>query len=125
VDALCPLPITFAELFSQITLQCASVHLVLDLGLASVLAPRLSLVASRQRDELLLAMASMRLTEATDERSLPLCSRSGGRLRTAVLYNLCMFGGMLDEHHAFVWRHFAPSKVRFFGWLLVKSRIQC
>jgi hypothetical protein len=70
-------------------------------------------------------MASMRLTEATDERSLPLCSRSGGRLRTVVLYNLCMFGGMLDEHHAFVWRNFAPSKVRFFGWLLVKSRIQC
>jgi len=26
--------------------------------------------------------------------------------------------------HKFVWRNFAPPRVRFFGWLLVQNRIQ-
>jgi hypothetical protein len=60
-----------------------------------------------------------------DERSLPLCSKAGGKLKTFALYKLCTFGRVLDEGQAFVWRNFALSKVKFFRWLLVKSHIQC
>jgi hypothetical protein len=39
------------------------------------------------------------------------------------LYALCSFGGVLAPEHNFVWCNHAPSKVRFFAWLLTKARI--
>jgi heme exporter protein D len=41
----------------------------------------------------------------------------------ADLDKLCSFGGMDAPYAAFVWESFVPSKVKFFGCLLV-SRIQ-
>jgi hypothetical protein len=35
-----------------------------------------------------------------------------------------MFGGMLAPFAWFVWEGFAPSKAKFFAWLLIQSRIQ-
>jgi hypothetical protein len=40
------------------------------------------------------------------------------------LYKLCTFGGVEAAFAEFVWRSYAPSKVKFFMWLLVQSRIQ-
>jgi hypothetical protein len=45
-------------------------------------------------------------------------------LHTSALYKLCTFGGVLDRHCDFVWRNWAPSRVRFFAWLLVQGRIR-
>jgi hypothetical protein len=85
----------------------------------------LSSVAARQKEELERVSAATRLAEGVDVQKLPLCGCAGGRLQTAWLYSLCNYGGVLDEHHDFVWRSYAPSKVKFFGWLMVRSRIQC
>nr|XP_051182879.1 uncharacterized protein LOC127296717 [Lolium perenne] len=85
----------------------------------------MSSVAARQKEELERVSTAIHLTEGVDVRKLPLCGRAGGRLQTASLYRLCNYGGVLDEHHDFVWLSCAPSKVKFFGWLLVKNRIQC
>ncbi|XP_071678659.1 uncharacterized protein [Lolium perenne] len=59
------------------------------------------------------------------QRSLPLRGKAGGKLCTSALYKLRTFGGVQDEHHQFIWGCCAPSRVKFFGWLAVKDRIQC
>lgn len=46
-----------------------------------------------------------------------------GGLDTGALYRLCRFGGVVAPFANFVWENSAPSKVRFFGWLLVQDRI--
>ncbi|XP_051224498.1 uncharacterized protein [Lolium perenne] len=112
------------ELFSHCSLQCALVRQVLTHGLDAVLAPRLSTVASGQREALLLLLSSVQLSDSVDERTLPLCSKAGGKLSTSALYKLCSYGGVLDERHELIWDNYAPSKVKFFGWLAVKDRIQ-
>ncbi|XP_037419083.1 BTB/POZ and MATH domain-containing protein 1-like [Triticum dicoccoides] len=55
---------------------------------------------------------------------LPLCGhpRSGG-LVTSRAYALLRYGGRLSPHAAFVWGTRAPSRVKFFCWLLVHRRI--
>jgi hypothetical protein len=120
-----PISITMPELFSHCSLQCASVRQVLMHGIDAVLAPRLSTMASRQREELLLLLSPVHLANTVDVRTLPLCSKAGGKLSTSALYKLCTFGGVLDAHHEFIWASYAPSKVKFFGWLAVRDRNQC
>jgi hypothetical protein len=44
---------------------------------------------------------------------------------TFALYKLYTSGGVLDVHHKFVRTNYAPSIVKFFGWLAVRSRVQC
>lgn len=119
-----PVAAAMPELFSHCSLQCASVRQILTHGLDAVLAPRLSAVAAEQRERLLLLLSTVQLSHNVDERTLPLCGKAGGKLSTSALYKLCSFGGVLDERHDFVWNSYAPSKVKFFGWLAVKDRIQ-
>jgi hypothetical protein len=40
----------------------------------------------------------VRLVDSVDGRSLPLCSKAGGKLKTFALYKLCTFDEVLDEH---------------------------
>jgi hypothetical protein len=44
------------------------------------------------------ALSSVCLVDSVDERSLPLCSKAGGKLKTFALYKLCTFDEVLDEH---------------------------
>jgi hypothetical protein len=113
------------ELFSDCTLPCATVRQTLADGLDSSLVPRLSSTTALQRSSLLLTLRDSRLVESPDGRSLPLCAKSGGVLRTSALYKLCTIGGESDAHFEFVWRNWAPSKVHFFACLLVRGRMQC
>ncbi|CAM0954816.1 unnamed protein product [Alopecurus aequalis] len=113
------------ELFSHSMAPTVSVQKLLRAGLDVNLAPRLSATASAQRRALLATLAQVRLNDAADQRSLPLCAANDGRLRTSSLYALCMLGGELSDNYNFVWQNFAPSKVKFFAWLLVQGRIQC
>jgi hypothetical protein len=119
-----PLVVTPPELFYHSMLQSTSVHQVFNHGLASILAPRLSSVASRQRYKLLQSLSFV--PRNLHARTLPPSLLQGQRpAQTSTLYKLCTFGRVLDEGQAFVWRNFALSKVKFFRWLLVKSHIQC
>jgi hypothetical protein len=112
------------ELLSHCSSPGATVHQVLDAGLDTLLVARPSTTAAAQLASLLPLLASAALSDHPDKRSLPLCSRPGGGLRTASLYKLCTDDGERDAQFSFVWRNFGPSRVRFFAWLLVKSRIQ-
>ena len=120
-----PLAQAMPELFSHCTKQHASVRVVIDGGLAPILVPHLSAKADAQRRALASVLASTRLAHETDWRTLPLCGSPGGRLRTSSLYKLCTIGGEQPGWFEFVWRSHAPSRVRFFAWLLVQSRVQC
>jgi hypothetical protein len=113
------------ELLSHCSSPGATVHQVLDAGLDTLLVARPSTTAAAQLASLLPLLASAALSDHPDKRSLPLCSRPGGGLRTASLYKLCTDDGERDAQFSFVWRNFGPSRVRFFAWLLVKGRIQC
>jgi hypothetical protein len=68
-------------------------------------------------------VAETTLSSSPDQRSLPLCSKKGGALLTSALYKLCTTGG--DAHVEFIWVCKAPSRVKFFAWLLVKGCVQC
>lgn len=120
-----PLALAMPELFSHCTLQCATVRQVMIGGLDALLVPRLSVTAARQKAELASLLSGVSLSDAADARTLPLCSKAGGKLKTAALYKLCTFGGEVSRHADFVWRNSAPSRVKFFAWLLVQQRIQC
>jgi hypothetical protein len=67
----------------------------------------------------------VRLSDAADTHSLARCGKPNGDLRVSNLYKLCSLGGVEAPFGSFIWGGFAPSRVKFFGWLLVQSRIQC
>jgi hypothetical protein len=69
-------------------------------------------------------LAGTLLSEGEDKRTLTRCRKKNGGLDAGALYHLRSFGGVLSLAHDFVWRNYAPSKVRFFAWLLSKARIQ-
>jgi hypothetical protein len=62
--------------------------------------------------------------ESTDSRALAWCDKTNGELDVGALYRLRMFGSVLAPFAWFVWEGFAPSKAKFFAWLLIQSRIQ-
>ncbi|CAM0958898.1 unnamed protein product [Alopecurus aequalis] len=113
------------ELHSHCTAPLSTVREVLDHGLRSLLVPRLSSTASRQLAQLERALSGVTPIDGPDTRSLPLCASPNGKFQTSVLYHLCTLGGEVYPHHKFVWQNAAPSKVRFFAWLLLQGRIQC
>jgi hypothetical protein len=53
-----------------------------------------------------------------------MCAKRTGELAVGELYKLMQFGGVDAPFADFVWGGFAPSKAKFFAWLLVQSRIQ-
>jgi hypothetical protein len=94
------------ELFSHYTAPLAALQRVLRASLDSFLVARLSSMAARQREELLL-LSRTRLSGAADSRTLPLCAREGGCLKTSALYKLCSDGGVRDKNADFVWHNSA------------------
>ena len=113
-----------SSLFSHTTMPAASVAHVVQHGLAGVLVPRLNHVGARECAMLLPIIRALSLTTEPDVRTLrPGCDK-GSALSSAGLYHLCHFGGVLAPYVGFVWENYAPSRVRFFAWLLVQARIQ-
>jgi hypothetical protein len=53
-----------------------------------------------------------------------MCAKRTGELAVGELYKLMELGGVDVPFADFVWGGFAPSKAKFFAWLLVQSRIQ-
>jgi hypothetical protein len=64
--------------------------------------PPLSATDTIQRGALELVLCDTHLTDSPNSRSLPLCAKSGGALRTSDLYKLCIFGGVRDTNFEFV-----------------------
>ncbi|KAK1685445.1 hypothetical protein QYE76_046293 [Lolium multiflorum] len=121
VGAICSV---FPALFSHAIDTQASVAAVLRRGLDSALVTRITATAAHQRSLLLEAISGVTLSSGSDTRVLTRCAARDGRLRSADLYKLVCFGGVRAEAASFVWESRAPSRVKFFGWLLSLRRIQ-
>ncbi|KAK1692047.1 hypothetical protein QYE76_008744 [Lolium multiflorum] len=51
-------------------------------------------------------------------------SKKGGDLAVGDLYALLLTGGVAVPYASFFWENFAPSKAKFFAWLLLRAWIQ-
>jgi hypothetical protein len=86
--------------------------------------PRLTSAGVVEFDRVCAILAPARLTNLPDTRSLRLCSKNAGELSVAALYQLVMGGAAVFPFTTFVWENFAPTKAKFFIWLLVQDKIQ-
>jgi hypothetical protein len=100
----------------------ASVAAVLRHGVHASLVPRLTVVVECQLYELLQSVATISLAPGPDTCSSVL-PQEGGAQDVGALYRLAQLCGVVAPFASFVWDGFAPSKAKFFAWLLVQSRI--
>ena len=119
-----PLCARFESLFSHALKQEITVQEVLEKGLSATLVPRLNTTGTAQFPLLLSLIADVSLSSNPDSRRLTRCAKPSGALDTAALYTLCTWGGVDAPYCEFIWSNFAPSKVKLFGWLLSRARIQ-
>jgi hypothetical protein len=115
---------SFPVLFSHATDAHVSVAAVLRSGLWGNLVPRLTSAGAVEFDQVCAILALVQLTDLPDTHSLRLCSRKNGELSVAALYKLVLGGATVVPFAAFVWENFAPTKAKFFAWLLVQDKIQ-
>ncbi|CAM0881391.1 unnamed protein product [Alopecurus aequalis] len=115
---------TMPALYSHALHPRASVADVIDSGLRAALVPRLTTIGERELACVSPLVAAVHLSGAADTRVLTHCRKKGGALDVGSLYRLNLFGGVDAPFAAFVWGGFAPSKAKFFAWLLVHSRMQ-
>ena len=113
-----PLCQMFAALFSHALDPEASVAQVLTRGVNACLVPRLNSAGTRQLPMLLEIISGRLLTQNPDSRRLSRCAKKDGSLDAAALCRLGSWGGVDAPYAGFVWDNFAPSKVKFFAWLL-------
>lgn len=118
-----PLAVALPVLHSHTTVKEATVWHVRARGLDSVLVPRLTSDGAVERATLLALIGDNATGPGDDERRPMLCSDAHGSLVTAAVYALERFGGVHASFAAFLWGCAAPSRVRFFGWLLVQRRV--
>jgi len=102
----------------------ASVHSVCSTGLNSILVPRLSLQAAVEKIDADNLIASISLHQQQDERN-SFFAAVGNLLDTGQLYRASTQSGERCQSYEFVWKNYAPPRVKFFGWLLLQERIQC
>jgi hypothetical protein len=118
-----PLADAYPALFTHARRAEASVRHVLGSQLRLAFAPRLSSVASSELAALTALLDGVVLSDAADVRRCP-WEDAAHKLSSSALYNVVVFTGAECEYYKFIWENRAPSKVKFFGWLLVQNRIQ-
>jgi hypothetical protein len=106
-------------LFTHETCPEVTVARMFRLGLVGILAPRLTAAGASELQKLIPLLASVILSDEADARRLSLCAGPKLRMDTSSLYRLCTLGGVHSPHSSFIWSSRAPSRIRFFGWLLV------
>ncbi|TVU08333.1 hypothetical protein EJB05_41734, partial [Eragrostis curvula] len=115
----------YPALYSHCTNTQATVHHILTHRLSSVLAPRLSRVASQELTEIVALLDTIELNDQGDVRASPLLDAEEN-LKSAPIYKMLTRAHWKPcDYFEFVWHNRAPPRVQFFGWLLVQERIQC
>lgn len=69
-------------------------------------------------------MTNVEFSEAPDKRT-SFFEDDSHRLISSVIYHSSTQGDQPCPSFKFVWKNFAPPRVKFFGWLLSKERIHC
>jgi hypothetical protein len=119
--ALCS---SMPALFTHATNHQVSVAAVVRDGLRHHLVPRLTVVAAAELASADALLGAIRLSDGDDSRYLTRCAKKGGELHAVALYKLSFDMGNVAPFAAFVWGSYAPSKAKFFCWLLVQNKIQ-
>ncbi|CAM0908391.1 unnamed protein product [Alopecurus aequalis] len=118
------LRLRFPVLFSHARDADVTVATVVSGGLRGSLVPRLNSAGALQLPLAEALLPELHELEGHDTWALTRCVRRSGALNAASLYQLCSLGGVEVPFAAFIWKNFAPSRVRFFGLMLLQSRIQ-
>lgn len=118
-----PIATTFPALFSHSTDAEVTVWQVRGRDIASFLVPRLTRVGERELLEVSALVAELPIKEGADERRLRHASAPRGALSSGSAYKLLRFGGVDVSYTDLIWGSRAPSRVKFFCWLLVQRRI--
>jgi len=119
-----PLCSTYPALYSHVAQHGASVREIVSQGIPHFLVPRLSCQARAELAAVQLSMSGWELIAGDDNRRSNL-QTSEGRLMTSKIYKLATSSENACDHYIFVWKNYAPPKVKFFAWLLLQNRIQC
>lgn len=114
----------FPSLLSHCSDSSSSVSQVLQLGINHFLVQRLSPQATAELLHVQQLLEATSLTQQPDQRTSRFVSPQG-KLDTARIYKISTSTGQNSRIYPFVWQSRAPHRVRFFGWLLLKDRIQC
>ena len=85
--------------------------------------PRVRRVGEGELGVVLAMMDSHPVRSGGDDRSLRHIAKPCGSLSAARVYKLLRFGGLVAPFAASVWATKAPSRVKFFFWLLMQKRI--
>lgn len=112
----------FPSLHSHFTKGDASVHTVLNGDWRSMLQSRLSPQAEDELDQLRHLLHEVTL-EATPDDRICVFAKHDGKLAAGMIYTASIRGEQKLPSFDFVWRNFAPPRVKFFAWLLVQDRI--
>jgi hypothetical protein len=75
-------------------------------------------------DQLSKMLQEVTLGLEPDERSC-FFEDAGHRLVSGLVYKASTHGDHDCASYSFVWKNFAPPRVKFFGWLLTQNRIHC
>ncbi|XP_073362534.1 uncharacterized protein [Aegilops tauschii subsp. strangulata] len=103
---------------SEDTVACAR-----QVGVRALLVPRLTHLVARDCVEVQELMASMVWAPRADARLTPLCRAPKGAFSARAAYRLARFGGTKASNSVFLWSSPAPSRVKFFCWLLTMARV--
>jgi len=117
-----PLAELMPALYSHYTGRVVSVHDVVSTGLRALLQRRLTTQASEELAQLENLLLGVNLSENPDQRS-SFFEGIDHRLRSGLIYKSSTRGDHASPSFEFVWRNFAPPRVKFFGWLLTQNRI--
>lgn len=85
---------------------------------------RLSWQAEEELQKFQSMIQEVSLTDAADKR-LCFLADNNQKLMAGMIYRTSMKSGSTFPAYHFVWKNIATPRVKFFGWLLTKNRINC
>jgi len=118
------LAVQFPCLLSHSTNKDVSVQQIIQLGISYNLTARLSSQATLELTEVQQLLASITLTQQPDRRTCKFADTTS-KLNTGAIYRASTYSGVSSRIYNYVWTSRAPTRVRFFGWLLMLGRLQC
>jgi hypothetical protein len=113
----------FPALLTHCKVANQSVCQIVSTGIRDHLVPRLSTVAADELRALEDIVAQVTLSDDTDSRQSPL-ALPNGKLHTSLLYQLLAPQQAVDAAAKAVWDSVTPPCVQFFGWLVIRNRVQ-
>jgi hypothetical protein len=114
----------FPALHSHSTEQGVSVREALSTTLPSLFQRRMSRQAQAELQQLEMMLSNVSLSTERDQRSC-FFAGEGHKLISGLIYRACTRTGSTCPDYQFVWKNIATPRVKFFGWLLTRNRINC